>query len=85
MTIRMLLVLLGVALLTGCATGSEPDPEITDSDGCAQEARGASGYRGVPARTNARIQQRNDEKWVTFYRVYDECMRALGDEDEADD
>ena len=85
MTNRMCLVVLGAALLTtGCAKGSEPDPETSASDACAEEARQASGYRGVPVRTNARIQMRNDQKWVDFYRVYDECMRAL-DQKEGDD
>ena len=61
--------------VAGCAKGSEPDPETADSEACAEEARKVSGYRGVPVRTRQRIQMRNDLKWETFYRVYDECMR----------
>ncbi len=80
MTIRTFLVAFPItfcaALLTaGCATWSEPDPDASDSDVCAEEARGASGYRGVPVRITARTQQRNNEKWMTYYRVYDECIR----------
>ena len=79
MTIRTLLVGLGaLLLLAGCASRSEPDPEASDSDVCADEARQISGYRGVPVRTRARVQQRNDDKWVIFYRVYDECMQKRG-------
>ena len=82
MKIRTLVVaFFAAALIMGCATWSEPDPEVSTSDTCAEEARKVSGYRGLPERITARTQQRNNEKWVTFYRVYDECMRAVEGDD----
>ncbi len=83
-TLRGFAGALGAALVAlGCATRSQPtvDAAPRTHEECLDEARRASGYRGVPKRTNSQIEQRMAERWPDFVRAYEECMRAHGHED----